>query len=312
MKNKRIFLIVVLLVGAASRPAGAEEICERLEVGRLSDTAPPAPTPVPTPDVSKLAIQIYTTRALDFVEAETGGGFEHKCALAYDLAAVEAMMHDIGFEGFATGVAPLIDNAMVVHISDSGNAKQIREVAQAIQGPADVDPEEAVESLKENEELYNEHVMNLYFVHFPDVDLGNSSVETLPIEIRGMHLRNEDGDSEKIIFYGDGALPGTLVHEFGHALSAGHLNFWDLDGEEWCAKYLPELSSSDGLDDMECDFSRGNVMWAGSKIDRDKLKDPQKTRMMHNENSAIQEFSPSNNQINCPDNLSDSTCPRMQ
>lgn len=299
-RKARVSLAAALLAVPLSCFAQVS-VCDLLTEGKPpeADLNAPAP-PANPPDVRELIVQVYTTRGLDDLETEISGNHFHKCALAQDLAAVDVMMDDIGFGGFDGMNAPLVASAYVEYVGDPSRQKIIRDAAGAIQGIGG-DPELALETLKNDDELYDERVMNLYFVHFPEVEIGAGTGSALPVEIRGMHLRNEEGMSEKIIFYGDGALSGTLVHEFGHALSLGHVNFWDLDGKEWCAKYLPEPSTPQSLPTMECEFERNNIMWAGSTADRTALGDPQKERVMHNVKSVIAEFSPSTAPLDCPD-----------
>jgi hypothetical protein len=164
-----------------------------------------------------------------------------------------------------------------------------------------------MQNLKGDASLYNPAVLNVYYVHFDVVSLGSKDKELLE-SFTGMHIRNEQGESDRMIFISEGARADTVAHEFAHAFSAGHVNFWDFDGEEWCTKFLPHPETTDPgeeMEDMTCEFSRHNYMWAASELDRDRLGIPQGERMMYNQKSIIADFSVGPKQLDCPDYSND-------
>lgn len=284
--------LTLLFASAFPAIASAQNVCELLTVG-APNLPPPNPVTADPPDISKLIIQVYTTRPLEFIESDATLNHTHRCAIARDLAEVDVMTQHIGFGGYTPNNvnptnAPLFTNAFVRYLASPNERQQIREVAKALVLP-EGRARERLEALKNTPTLYDARVLNVYFVD--DVDLGPTDLD-VKVEVKGMHIRNDEGGSENMIFYGDAALPGTLAHEFGHAFSGGHVNFLDIDGNEWCTKYLPYPGTSNPMINMECEFDQHNYMWGGSEVERDVLGDPQKERMLRNEWSIISQFSP--------------------
>jgi hypothetical protein len=291
-----------LVVPAA---ALAQSVCDQLTIGKISGPSPfPNTQTVTTPDISQLHIQIYTTRTL----GETGEGLTHKCEIAHDMWEVDRMLKDVDFEGYPTETSmPIFTNTAVSQVQ-SGDVETVRDVVRALFDPTGV-AAEAIDALTGNQNLFNETVLNVYYVH-SDAAASQSGVDFLSA-LTGVHIRDEDGDSAKMIFIGDGAKSDTVAHEFAHAFSAGHLNFWDFDGKEYCIKFLPHPTTSTPAVNMECEFTNANYMWAASQADRAELIDAQKQRMMHNEHSIIYEYSPSATPTECPDFRSEDPCQRM-
>ena len=97
--------------------------------------------------------------------------------------------------------------------------------------------------------------LNIYFI--PDMD------------IRGLHLRNIDGNSLGVVIYGKGGKDDSLQH----------VNFWDTNQPqvEYCAEW-------DYFDNV-CNFEKDNLMWAGGD-DRTALHMGQRDRAVCNANSA--------------------------
>ena len=314
-KTKASFLVWLLLL-TAPPITSAQNVCDLLKVGTPA-ASPPPPERVDPPDISKLFIQIYTTRPLDFNESDAVG-HTHRCAVARDLAEVDVMMRHIGFGGYVPAAnptnVPLLENAYIQYISSPKERERIRKLARALIHP-DGKAKKKIDFLKNNSAMYDPEVLNVYFVHFEDVDILADN-DDVPFEVRGMHIRNEEGESEMMIFYGDAAFPQTLAHEFGHALSAGHVNFWDVAGQEWCTKYLPHPGTDNPMINMECEFTYANYMWAGSKEERKTLGEPQKERMMRNRRSVIYQFSrpPEADELDCSDFNSDpqGSCSRLK
>jgi hypothetical protein len=303
------FLALIVLPVAPSL-SSAQNICDLLQIG---DAVPPNPYPATTksspPDATKLVIQIYSTKPVD---STAPGGKANKCHIAYDLWEVDRMAKDIGFGGYANADdAALFVNARVKSIDDKQDQELVRNVVRQILDPGGV-AVEAIEALKSSS-FYDERFLNVYYVH-PDPELQQNGFDFVS-RLTGIHLRNKDGFSDKMIFISDSAKSDTVAHEFAHALSAGHVNFWDHDGTEWCVKFLPEPGSPDNLSNMQCDFARENYMWAASVGDRAQLKDSQKQRMMYNRHSVIYDYSPppDADMLQCPDFKSDTAanCPRM-
>jgi hypothetical protein len=269
---------------------------------------------VPTPDISKLYIQVNSTKSVDVTTPE---GLAHKCAIASDLSEVDRMMKDVGFDGYPNPDSmALFDHAFVREIPQ-GDKKIVRDVVRAILDPAGV-AEPLIQALKSNNDLYDEKVLNVYYVDPDPAALSGPGFDYISI-LTGVHLRDKDGNSEKIIFISDSARSDTVAHEFAHAFSSGHINFWEADGDEWCIKFLPHPGTDMPSVNMECEFTHANYMWAASAEDRQDLIDAQKERMMRNEHSVIFNYSPPQDKLNCPDfsadphdeTPEDDACPRM-
>lgn len=317
----------VILSFMPSISVGDDDVCELLLMG---DAGPAPATPVKSdpPNINDLVVQIYTTRDPEGLvdEAEDLDPESYRCALAKDLFEVGMMLEKAGFGGYSVGDEnPIFSKARLKYISNSDEQEAIRDVVRNVLAP-DGQADQPIATLKNNGELYHERKLNVYFVHF-EPPANNEATN----EVRGLHIRNEVGDSEKMIFYDEHATPTTLAHEFAHAFSAGHVNFWNAQGTEWCVKYLPDnmnerVPAADAhmLEkiDMKCEFSRENYMWAGSDLDRKELGDSQAERMRRNTHSVINDFSPPPNPFDCPDLRTfegdqhfvseDKDCPRLR
>jgi predicted acetyltransferase len=304
MRTTLACLLAPLLIFAVPGVAQGSNVCDRLQIGN-SVKAPnefPVKASVLVPDISELPIQIRTTRPV----SDTGEGRTHKCKIAHDLSEVDRMMKDVGFDGYPTNdTTPLFTNTAVWSIDDQ-DIETVRDVVRALYDPSG-DVESAIASLQGNSDLFTASVLNVYYVHIEDDVVDYASAFT------GAHLRDENGNSAKMIFISDGAKSDTVAHEFAHAFSAGHVNFWDRDGEEYCIKFLPHPGTDAPQINMVCEFESTNYMWAASKSDRQTLRDSQKERMLRNEHSIIYEYSPPENSIQCPEFKSDpdAGCTRM-
>lgn len=322
MKKSTALAIALAFIGLA--PASwAIDFCDSLQEGRARDQTPDFPPATVTtdpnpPDTGHLWIQIRTTQRLDTVVVDDGGEtLEHRCAIASDLVEVDMMMAEIGFDGHDPGELPLLDRAYVEYVAETLDQKFLQDLVAEVWDP-NGQPNARLDELKENAELYTPEVLNLYYVHFDD-DYVAVMQDDFISTLTGFHIRADDGKSDRMIFVSDASHADTLAHEFGHALSAAHVNFWDFDGKEWCAKYLPDPDTTvaeDAMDDMSCEFSRRNYMWAGSDMDRQQLGEPQKQRMMYNIKSVIKEFSDAGaaNELDCPDfsNNPEKRCTRLK
>ncbi|MFT5501919.1 MAG: hypothetical protein ACI88G_002060 [Woeseiaceae bacterium] len=309
MSKRVACFLTPLLLAVVPTVASAVNVCDLLNVGNAS---PPATYPNTvtslTPNVSELVIQIYSTKTVD---AADPGGTANKCAIAQDLWEVDRMMKDVGFDGYPNDdSAALFDNARVMSIQLDSEKEIVREVVRAILDPGG-EAEPAIQALTGNGALYDAKILNVYYVD-PDDELMQTGFDYVS-RLTGMHIRNNDGYSERMIFVSDSAKSDTVAHEFAHAFSAGHVNFWGLDGEEYCIKFLPHPGTATPDINMECEFPKENYMWAASDGDRAELIDAQKVRMMRNEHSVIFNYSPPTNKLNCPDFNSDpnKACPRM-
>ena len=305
-------LLLILLAGLLPRHVlSQDEICERLIEGSASVPTPfPATQTSSPPDFSALVVQVYTTVALDTVMPS---GETHKCEIAYDLWEVDRMGFDIGFNGYPTEAdTAIFENARVKYVSTTQDQEIIRGVVREILNPGG-EAEPAILALKGNNALFREEFLNLYYVD-PNQSLNQTSFDFVTW-LTGMHIRDLDGFSDKMIFVSDVAKSDTVAHEFAHALSAGHVNFWDHDGEEWCIKFLPHPGSNAPDVNMECEFTRANYMWAASDADRAELVSGQKQRMMFNRHSVIHDYSPPDDDdvIECPDFNANTAegCPRI-
>ena len=136
---------------------------------------------------------------------------------------------------------------------------------------------------------------------------------------KGFHVDDREG-SGHLIFIPSNAAPDTLTHEFAHAFSLNHVNFWSSwreqgDGtfrkKEYCAEY--------DYFDNACDWTRSNFMWSGG-IGREQLTSGQRWRAVCNGWSALNEHNdrPSTEiRFVCPDwsltDLTDSAkkCPPL-
>ncbi|MBT8400101.1 MAG: hypothetical protein KJO98_06470 [Rhodothermia bacterium] len=310
--SRRVVLFLVLLLSClAPRISSAQAICSLLQEGDATAPNPyPATVTSSPPDISKLVIQVYSTRPLD---ATTAGGATVKCNIAYDLYEVDRMTMDIGFGGYPTpDTVALFTEARVKYVDTEQDRETIREVVRQILNPGGI-AESAIQNLKANTALFNQEILNVYYVD-PDQQLVANSFDYVS-RLTGMHIRTNDGYSDKMIFIGDSARSDTVAHEFAHALSGGHVNFWDLEGDEWCIKFLPHPGTSMPSVNMECEFDATNYMWAASLADRAQLIDAQKQRMMYNRHSVIFDYSPpdSGDVLECPDFSADpsKSCPRM-
>ncbi len=294
--------ITLLLFAALPGDAFAQSVCTILKAGSPSLPLPP-PVAIPQPDIQKLAIQIRSTRALNQNVPGITPPTTQGCLIESDIAEVDMMTKDAGFAGYGVGDEGIFAMAYAQHVQTAAERNIIREVVRAIIDPSG-DGDQALAALKSNGNLYDPRVLNVYYVHPDTADEPDKDDQDFLLYLTGIHIRNEQRKSEKMIFVGEGARPDTVVHEFAHAFSAGHVNFWDYDGVEWCTKYLPYNNTLNGLMDMKCDFKRANYMWAGSLEDRVQLGDPQKERMRRNEHSVIYEFSPHDDSFKCPDHNS--------
>ena len=311
MKKPLASSIVPLLLFSMPLSGAAEGVCDQLKIGKPPSHVFPVVSPtLDPPDISKLFIQVYSTKPV----SDTGDGLVEKCRIAQDLFEVDRMMKDVGFGGYATPEAmPLFTNAYLKNVSDN-DRETVRNVVREILNPAGV-AEDAIGALTVNADLYDETVLNVYYVDAGDTQADFDYVSTLT----GMHIRDVEGNSAQMIFISDSAKSDTVAHEFAHAFSAGHVNFWDFEGEEYCIKFLPHPGTDTPDVNMECEFPTSNYMWAASVDDRAKLVEGQKERMMRNEHSVIFKFSPSSRKLNCPDfsadphedTPEDDACPRM-
>lgn len=296
-----------LFLAVSPTNAAAAGVCDLLTVGKaVPPTTYPNTVTSATPDVSKLVIQIYSTKTVDGTE-----GAANKCAIAQDLWEVDRMMKDVGFDGYPNAdSAALFVNARVMSIQSDTEKEIVREAVRQILDPGGI-AEPAILALTENATLYDERILNIYYVD-PDDALMQTGFDYVS-RLTGVHIRNEDGFSERMIFISDSAKSDTVAHEFAHAFSAGHVNFWDLEGKEHCIKFLPHPGTTTPDINMKCEFPKENYMWAASNGDRAELIDAQKVRMMRNEHSVIFNYSPPDDKLNCPDFNSDpdKTCPRM-
>lgn len=134
------------------------------------------------------------------------------------------------------------------------------------------------------------------------------------VDVTGLHVRKADGTSENFIFIGAGARPDSLAHEFAHAFSLEHVNFFDAQEpqQEYCAEYE--------YFDGKCDFDDDNIMWTGRKPNADpldtrtKILSGQKVRIMCNDTSAVVRnhagYNPSP-AMDCPDWSVAGGCPPL-
>ena len=289
-----------------------------MQDGRADAAAsfPPVKQTSEPPNSSHLWIQVRTTMPLDTIVADDNGTtLTHKCAIASDLSEVDVMMKDIGFEGYAPNAMALLTNAYIEYVPVSSERQFLRDVVVEILDPNGA-PDQPLNDLEQHQTLYTDEVLNLYYVHYDDDYLATTEGDLISY-FTGIHIRDDEGYSDRMIFVSDAAHADTLAHEFGHALSGGHVNFWDFDGDEWCAKYLADpdsLDPDDDMDDMKCEFSRRNYMWAGSEMDRQQFGEPQIKRLMYNEKSLITEFSEPDAKLECPDfsNDPDEGCVRLK
>ena len=305
--KKRAACSMASLLLALPAAGLAQEVCDQLLVGTTSDpnTFPNTVT-VPTPFIGELRIQVYSTRPV----GDTGDGLTRKCEIAHDLWEVDLMMEDAGFAGYPAPPTsrPIFTNAAVKQVADN-EVEIVRNVVRALYYPGG--GEKAIEDLKNpSYDLFNPRALNVYYVH-SDPSAVPASEDDLSW-LTGVHLRDSDGKSAKMIFVGEGAKSDTVAHEFAHAFSAGHVNFKDFDGTEWCMKFLPPGGSTAPMIDMECAFDDANYMWAGSEADRQNLRLGQMERMKRNKHSVIFQFSPATNSFDCPDVNSEPPCPWME
>ena len=317
MKKCTAFALIVGLFLPAT-PLLSAGVCDLLQTGDVSVIA--KPTPFDPPDITSMPIQVYSTVDLNTVlELKTPPTtlMSVHCAIASDLMEVDIMMEDVGFGGYGGTNSPLVESARLKYVATQTDRNFLRALARALMY-GDAEAEGWLLQLKANPALYKDRALNIYFVTYDHAEFQLYDEDAAPFEIKGMHLRDEDGETEKMIFYGLDATPTTLSHEFGHAFSNGHVNFFDLDGTEWCAKFLPHNKASEELGvppkvDMVCEFDRLNYMWAGSTADRQALGDPQKERMRRNMKSIMYQFQEDPNPLDCPDYSSDPTknCERL-
>ena len=307
MKKCTAFAIIIGLAHSSAATSVGASVCDTLLVGNVPTVTKPAPTDPPI--ITALPIQIYTTEDLDHQLAGVTPPLTHKCAIASDLSEVDVMMEDVGFGGYTGSNVPLFTNTRIRHMNNQSDRNFLRAVARAVIRGDQV-AEELLMQLKANTNLYSDRALNIYFVHY-DLEFENYDNNAVAFEVKGMHLRDELGETEKIIFFGNRATPGTLAHEFGHAFSNGHVNFEDLGGTEWCTKFLPH-NITQGIPigtlpsvKMNCEFTRKNYMWAGSKEDRQFLGDPQTERMKRNKKSIMYQFHNWDQPLDCPDSSSD-------
>lgn len=130
-------------------------------------------------------------------------------------------------------------------------------------------------------------------------------------DFRGVHLRDIKSADYKgnLIFVPSDVSPGTLAHEFGHAFSLNHVNFWAYKGAlseipvtgtgkpEEHVEFCSEYDYWDG----RCDYSRDNFMWAGGG-GRSQLSAGQAARAVCNDWSAVNVNGDRAGQtFNCPD-----------
>lgn len=322
MKKSTAFAYSIILF-AISPAAWADAFCDAMvlliDKSKLDVAAIPSP-PISSnpPNTGHLWTQIRTTQPLETtVTAESGETQSHECSIASDLVEVDTMMADVGLAGHVTGEWPLFNNVYLEYVAQSEDQKVLQDLVAEVWDPNGA-PNAVLDQLKANDELYTPEVLNIYYVHFDDDYVFNMEDEYIS-NITGVHIRNDDGRSDRMIFVSDASHADTLAHEFGHAMSAAHVNFWDFDGKEWCAKYLPDPDTTvaeDAMEDMACEFSRRNYMWAKSSMDRQQLGDPQKLRMIYNDKSLITEFSnPGDaNKLDCPDfsNNFEKGCARLK
>ena len=286
----------------------AQAVCDQLTIGTTSGPNPfPNTVSVTTPFIGELRIQVYTTRPV----GDTGAGLTHKCEIAHDLRVVDLMMENAGFADYPANTSrPIFTNAAVKQVADD-EVEIVRNVVRALYYPGG-GTEKVIEDLKNpNYDLFNPKALNVYYVH-SDPNAVPASEDDLSW-LTGVHLRDKDGKSAKMIFVGEEAKSDTVAHEFAHAFSAGHVNFWNFDGKEYCMKFLPPGGSGVLTPpmDMKCEFYDDNYMWAGSKADRQTLVEAQRERMKRNEHSIIFEYSPATDKLDCPDVNSEPPCPRM-
>lgn len=150
-----------------------------------------------------------------------------------------------------------------------------------------------------SEGLFDEQRINIYYVPASDVV--------------GYHVRRQDGTSEGLIFIGGGARVDSLSHEFAHAFSLEHVNFWDAEQpqNEYCVEHE--------YWDNRCDFTDDNVMWTSNLKNQDDLEprrrihEGQHVRMFCNATSAL--VSNGDHQpdveMHCPDWSVEGACPPL-
>lgn len=189
--------------------------------------------------------------------------------------------------------------AVYQHVS--GNlADYINQVAvELLYGPQRSLVVDDFKTKMKSEGLFDDQLLNVYYVPAPDVV--------------GYHVRQQDGTSEGLIFIGGGARVDSLSHEFAHAFSLEHVNFWDAEQpqNEYCVEHE--------YWDNRCDFTDDNVMWTSNLKNQDALE-PRRTihggqhvRMFCNGTSALVsngDHKP-NPVTHCPDWSVEGACPPL-
>lgn len=178
--------------------------------------------------------------------------------------------------------------------------------------------EEVLDQFKqaaESDGFYNPKILNVYYI-----DL---------VPITGMHFNKRDGQSHNIIVVGLGFLDETLAHEFGHAFSLDHANFWSHDDPDLCRnsdqpcgidghdnrKIFPngvqvEYCAEYAYHDNKCEFTRKNVMWAKSEARTEVTKNQAERAACNNTSTLISngDHSPPGDATDCPDWTEEGDC----